>query len=474
MLNELTIEELKKLDFNDILFVDLRDTKDFKNDTIPNSISIPLDEVGSKIYTLPKDKLICVFCSTGDWSIQVVELLQDMDYNAVNLKGGYSAYKNQFIKKSIYLDYSANTPVDKSVLDCYYKAVENYPGNPNSNHYFGRVANDRLNQSTEHIAEMLRIKPSEIIYTSGASEANNLAIKGIARINRNIGKHIISTCLEHSSVSGTLTFLQEQGYEIDLVNITTNGTIDLQHLKTLLRNDTILISICAVDSELGAIQPIQEIVNILKEYPNCKLHVDATQAIGKIDFSFNGIDTVSFTAHKFYGLNSCGILYKNDTSIIEPLIHGGKSTTIYRSGTPDLAMVVAMEKSLELALLQLDERYEKVSKLNKLLIDGLKKYPLVRINSTEKSIPHILNVSVKGIKSIEFQKSLDNYGVYVSTKSACSVPNTPSRAVYEVTKDRKNALSSWRISLSHLTTKDEISSFLEIFNECYNKLIESK
>lgn len=473
-MNEITIQDFNNLNYENTILIDLRTIKEYQQGTIKNAISIPLDDIGKKIHTLPHDKLICVFCATGDWSYQVVELLKDLNYNAVHLIGGYSAYVNQFADKIIYLDYSANTPVDTSVLDSYYQTVKEYYGNPNSKHNLGRNAYNRLNQATERIAELLKVKPSEIIYTSGATESNNTAIKGIARINRNNGRHIISTSLEHSSVSGTLTYLQELGYEIDLISITQNGTIDLNHLKRLLRNDTILVSICAVDSELGVVQPIQDVIEILKDYPNCKLHVDCTQAIGKINFSFTGVDTASFTAHKFYGLNSCGILYKKDNIIIEPLIHGGKSTTIYRSGTPDLAMVVAIEKSLDLAISNLNKRYEKVSRLNKTLIDNLKKYPLVRINSTEKSVPHIINLSIKGVKSKDFQQALDNHGVCISTKSACSVENTPSRAVYEVSKDRKNALNSWRISISHLTTDDEVSKFLKIFDICYQTLTKGK
>lgn len=372
--------------------------------------------------------------------------------------------------KSIYLDYSANTPVDSSVLECYTKAVLEYYGNPNSTHHAGTLANERLSKTTNSIADIIKVKPNELIYTSGASESNNLAIKGIARISRHRGKHIISTSLEHSSVSGTLTYLQENGYEIDLVHIISDGTIDLEHLKSLIRDDTILVCVTAVDSELGVVQPIDEISKIVANFPNCKLHVDATQCIGKAEFSFAGVDTASFTAHKFYGLNGCGMLYKREDTIIEPLIHGGKSVTVYRSGTPDVAMAIAMEKALKLAIDSLNVRTEHVIHINEYLTEHLKKYPLVKINSTNKSIPHILNVSVKGVKSIKFQETLNSHGVYVSTKSACSVPNTPSRAVYEVYKDRKNALSSWRISLSHLTTMEEVQEFLKVFDICYNAL----
>jgi cysteine desulfurase len=469
-LYEITIEELNSLDLDKTLLVDLRTTKEYQQGTIQGAISMPLDDVGKSIGTLPHDKLICVFCATGDWSYQVVELLRDLDYEAVHLIGGYSAYVNRTISEPIYLDYSANTPIDTAVLDDYYHTAKEYSGNPNSNHVMGINAHNRLTQATEHIAKLLNVEPSEIVYTSGATESNNTAIKGIARISRHKGKHIISTSLEHSSVSGTLTNLQEQGYEIDLVNITSNGTIDLNHLKTLLREDTILVAICAVDSELGVVQPIQGVVDILKDYPNCKLHVDCTQAIGKVEFSFRGIDTASFTAHKFYGLNSCGILYKGKNAILEPLLHGGKSTTIYRSGTPDLAMAVAMEKALDLAITNLYERSQRVQTINQTLTHQLKQYPLVRINSTEMSVPHILNLSVKGVKSKDFQQALNSKGVCVSTKSACSTPNTPSRAVYEVSKDRKNALSSWRISISHLTTDDEVSRFLKAFDTCYKDL----
>lgn len=467
---EISLEELDALDLEDTVLVDLRTTKEYQQGTIKGALSMPLDDVGRTVGTLPHGKRICVFCATGDWSYQVVELLRDLGYEAVHLAGGYSAYANRTAEKPIYLDYSANTPVDTAVLDAYYQTATEYYGNPNSSHSMGVSAQRRLSQATEHIAELLGVSPEETVYTSGATESNNTAIKGIARISRHRGRHIVSTSLEHSSVSGTLTYLQEQGYEVDLVRITPNGTVDLDHLRSLLRDDTVLVAICAVDSELGVVQPIPEVVELLKGYPHCRLHVDCTQAIGKVPFSFEGIDTASFTAHKFYGLNGCGMLYRSRDTVLEPLLHGGKSTTVYRSGTPDLAMAVAMEKALELAITNLDARYAAVSEHSKTLLDALKAYPLVRINSTDRSIPHILNLSVRGVKSRDFQHALDARGVCVSTKSACSVPNTPSRAVYEVSKDRKNALSSWRVSISHRTTPEEVSRFLEAFKACYESL----
>ncbi len=370
----------------------------------------------------------------------------------------------------IYLDYSANTPVDPAVLDVFARTENAFIGNPNSAHQAGKDAGEKLAETTDAIADLLHILPSEIIYTSGASEANNLAIKGIARSQRNYGKHIISTVLEHPSASGPLTWLQEQGYEIELVDIGRDGKIDTAHLKELLRDDTILVAVTAVDSELGVIQPIGEISEIVKEAPNCRLHVDATQAIGKIPFSFEGIDTASLAAHKFYGLNGSGILYKRKNMVIEPLIHGGTGATLYRSGTPTLALAAALEEALKRSLETLPERVEKVSQLNQYLRNAFRNYPEVQINSPDDAVPHILNVSVTGVKGTRMQQILSEKGVCVSVKSACSTEGTPSKAVFAVSRDRKNALSSWRISLSHLTTEKECEEFLEIFDRCLKEL----
>lgn len=182
----------------------------------------------------------------------------------------------------IYLDYAADTPINHKVLDSFSNISKNYYGNPNSKHSLGKQAKQVIEDSTEEIKKLLKCSHMEVIYTSGASEANNLAIKGVARTTRGNGKHIISTCLEHSSTSGALTWLQSLSYEIDLVTIKKDGTVDLDHLKELLRNDTILVSIGYVDSELGICQPVDKIGKILLDYPNCHFHVDATQAIGKI------------------------------------------------------------------------------------------------------------------------------------------------------------------------------------------------
>ena len=366
----------------------------------------------------------------------------------------------------IYLDYSANTPADPRVLERFCRVEAACPGNANSRHQAGRAARAEVDRATAAIAGTLGVREEEIIYTSGASEANNLALKGIARLSRHQGRHIISTPLEHSSVSGCLTALQEQGYEIDLADIRRDGTVDLEQLRELLRPDTVLVSVSAVDSELGVIQPVKRIAELLRDYPHCRLHVDATQAVGKIPVSFDGADTMSFTAHKFYGLNGVGILLKRRGMALEPLIHGGESTTIYRSGTPTPALDASAALALELAAEGQPERYARVKRLNSWLREELGRFPEVRINSPENAIPHILNLSVRGVKGSAFQQALDERGVCVSVKSACSSDGLPSRAVFAVSRDRKNSLSSWRISLSHLTTEEEIREFLRIFADC--------
>lgn len=370
----------------------------------------------------------------------------------------------------IYLDYSATTPVDKQVLDTFNKVCMEYPGNSNSLHSLGVKSKSLEDYATEEIAKMLKVKKSEIIYTSGASESNNTVIKGVCEKYKNRGKHIITTYLEHSSIIAPLNYLADKGFEVDFVKINDQGIVDIDDLKRLLRDDTILVSVCMVDSELGLRQPIKEISEILKEYPKCYFHVDCTQALGKIDINLKDVDFASFSAHKIYGLKGIGLLYKKENINICPLIHGGKSTTVYRSGTPALPLIVSMMKAMELIIPNVKKNYEYITKLNKKICDKLKEYPLVHINSTENSIPHTINFSLRKIKPETFIHALDENEIYISTKSACSSANSMSNSVYAVTKDEEIANHSLRISLSYLTTEEEIDKFLSIFDECYKKL----
>jgi len=371
----------------------------------------------------------------------------------------------------VYLDYSATTPVNKEVLEVFNKVCLDYPGNSNSLHSLGAKSKELEAYATKKIAKLLKVKPSEIIYTSGASESNNMAIKGVCNRYKNRGKHIITTLLEHSSIVGPLNYLTNEGYEVDFVKIKDDGTVDLDNLKELLRDDTILVSICAVDSEIGLIQPIKEIGEILKEYPKCIFHVDCTQAIGKVNIDFTNIDMASISAHKFYGLKGVGLLIKKENIVIDPLIHGGKSTTTYRSGTPALPLIVSIAKALELILPNIDKNYKYVTKLNKMINDKLSTYDLVHINSTENSIPHTINFSLMKIKPETFIHALEEKEIFISTKSACSNSDTMSNSVYAVTKNRDLSYQTLRISLSYLTTEEEIKTFLEVFDSCYRRLL---
>jgi len=396
----------------------------------------------------------------------------------------------------INLDYASHTPVDDAVLAEFCRVERECHGNALAAHGAGRVALAEMERATADIAALLGVNPAEIIYTSGASEANNLAIKGIARAYAYKGKHILSTCLEHPSVSGTLAYLQESGYEIELLKIQPNGQIDLSHLKSAIRPDTILLCISAVDSELGAVQPVRAIGELLSEHSNCHLHVDAAQAMGKIPVFTQYASTLSFSPHKFYGLCGFGVLVKRHGVVLEPLIHGGGS--LYRGGTPSPAMAAACFKALELAVDAMDKRLKTVCKLHQYILEGIRdineistsakhpqktrQRPLIRVNSPAiymdtmpgthsvsgelaHGSPYILNISVNGIRGTDFQAALDQRGIAVSVKSACSTDKSPSRPVFAVTGDRQNALSSWRVSFSHLTTTQELDSFLTTLNE---------
>ncbi len=370
----------------------------------------------------------------------------------------------------IYLDYSATTKVDKDVLKAFNKVCLNNYANSNSSHKIGIESNNLITNSLVLISKLLNIKPSEIIFTSGASESNNLAIKGIAFKNQSKGKHIITTKLEHSSVIATLSYLNTLGFEIEFVNLLEDGTVDLNHLKSILRNDTILVTITAVDSELGIRQPIEEIGSILNNYPNCVFHTDMTQCIGKDKIDLANVDLASFSGHKFFCFKGIGALYKRDGIEIEPLIHGGRSVTIYRSGTPQTELIVSMGKAIETALSDLNKKHDYVSVLNNKIREEISKYKNIYINSTNKSIPQILNFSIVGVESEKIQKSLEEYEIYISTRSACTKSKEPSTSVLTVTNSHERAISSLRISLSYKTKRREVKEFLRCFKICYDKI----
>lgn len=369
----------------------------------------------------------------------------------------------------IYLDYSATTPVNDEVLDTFCKVSRNFVGNPNSLHKLGVEAKELIDASTRQIEDILKLHDKEVIYTSGASEANNTAIMGVVKKYLNRGHHIITTRLEHSSIIAPISALQNEGYEVSFVDLDENGLVTIENLKKLIRDDTVLVSIGCVNSELGIIQDIDRLGKFLKNYPKLIFHSDITQAIGKIKLNLDNVDLASFSAQKFYGLKGVGCLIKNKNIKIEPLIYGGKSTTVYRSGTPAVALIASLAKALRLVYEDFDNRYNYVKGLNSYLREGLSKIDGVHINSSLESSPYILNISIKNIKSEVMLHALESEDIYISTQTACSKGGS-SIGVFEITKNEDYALHSLRISLSYLTTKEELDVFLKVFKEKMRKL----
>ena len=370
----------------------------------------------------------------------------------------------------IYLDYSATTPVSYDVLESYIKATRDYMGNANSIHALGVKSKVLLNSATKQICELFNILEEELVFTSGATESNNMALKGVALAYRNQGKHIVVSKLEHPSIYKICEFLQTQGYEISYVNNDSDGLIDFDDLKNKVREDTILVSICAVNSELGIRQPLKTLRQIIKkENPNTIFHSDMTQAIGKVSVNMHDVDLASMSGHKIFGPKGIGFLYKNSKVRLVPLIHGSGKTNELREGTPPLPLIVALSKACRIALEKLEEKENKVKTLNERICNELSKVNGVIINKTKYSIPHILSISLDNIKPETFIHAMEEDEVYLSTNTACSSGDMSS-SVMAVYNDKKRATSTIRISLSYVTTNEEISKFLNLFKKNYNEL----
>ncbi len=369
----------------------------------------------------------------------------------------------------VYLDYAATTPVDKRVLESFDRTCLEYIANPNSLHSEGVKAKKLMEAAVNQVASLLNVRDSEIIFTSGATESNNLAITGVINKYKDRGKTIITTKLEHSSILETVNYLEKNGYNIKYVKLDQYGRVDINNLKELLTDDVVLVSICEVNSEIGIIENIDEVGELLHNYPRVIFHVDGTGAIGKKHVDLTNIDLYSFSAHKIYGLKGVGVLVKKDNINLDPLLHGGTSQSNYRAGTPALPLIVSTARALKLILSDLDYNISYVKELNNRLVDGLKKINGVTINSNEYSIGNIVNFSVIGIKPETLLHALEEDEIYISTKTACSTDDY-SIGVMELTNDPELAKSSLRISISHLTKENEINYFLTKLEEKINKL----
>ena len=370
----------------------------------------------------------------------------------------------------IYLDYSATTPVAYDVLESYTRATKDFMGNPNSLHSLGVKSKALMHSAIKQISDIFNVLESEITFTAGATMSNNLALIGTALANMKYGNHILVSKLEHPSIYNICKYLENIGFEIGYINNTSDGLVDCDDLKRQMREDTILVSVCAVNSEMGIRQPLKIIRQIIKkENPHTFLHSDMTQALGKIPVNFHDVDLASATAHKIYGPKGIGLFYKNSRVPFTPLLYGSGSVNMYNPGTPPVPLIVAFSKAIRLATVDLDKRENFIKRLNEKIVNELKKYDGIKINQTKICIPQILNISFDHIKAETFLHALEEYEIYVSTNTACSSGEV-STAVMAVYNDKKRASSTLRISLSYLTTTDEINKFLACFRLVYEKL----
>ena len=369
----------------------------------------------------------------------------------------------------IYLDYSATTPVDLDVFDTLSKVTKNYIGNPNSMHSLGQKSMELLESATKQIADIFGVNPAEIIYTGGSTESNNMAIIGAALANHKKGKHIIVSKLEHPSIYVICDYLKSIGFEISYVKNDKDGLIDFDDLKSLVREDTILVSISAVNSEIGIRQPLKMIRQIIKkENIGTIFHSDMTQAIGKVSVNMHDVDLASASGQKIFGPKGIGFLYKSSMIKLTPLLYGSTKESI-NPGTPPLPLIAALSKAVRLANSNLEKKERFVSLLNEKIINTLNKYPNILFNKTKYSIPHILNISVMDVMPEVLVHALAGHEIYVSSNTACSSGEV-SNAVLAVYNDLNRAKHTIRISLSHITTTEEINKFLEVFRTEYEKL----
>lgn len=371
----------------------------------------------------------------------------------------------------VYLDYSATTPVLPEVLDSYNKVTEEYFGNPNSLHSLGVKSHELLESANKQICDLLKIKEDEFFYTSGATESNNLAIIGAALTYKRYGNRILVSTMEHPSIYGICKHLEKLGFVIDYVNVTNEGVIDFDDLKNKVTKDTILVSICAVNSEVGVRQPLKTVRQVIrKNNENCILHSDMTQAIGKVNINVNDVDLATISSHKIYGPKGIGLLYKTRGLVLTPLLYGHDDSLV--PGTPALPLIVSFAKALRLALKDITKKEETVKKHYDKIVEHLSNnYPNVIINSSKYCIPHILNISLMDIKPETFIHALEKDEVYVSSNTACS-KGKKSESVYQMTHDDKRSETTIRISISPYTLPSEITEFLESFDKHYNELIK--
>lgn len=375
----------------------------------------------------------------------------------------------------IYLDNAATTKADQDVIDSFVKVNQSLYFNPNSPHQAGLQAEQVLKQAKEEIDSVLNLNHLyHIVFTSGATESNNMALKGIAYRKRETANEIITSVLEHPSVLEVMRYLEEkQGFKLKYVDVKSDGKIDTEHLKSLMSDKVGLVTCMYVNIIMGQIQPIQDIVNILKDYPRAHLHVDAVQALGKVSMNLNGVDSLSLSGHKFNGLKGQGLLIIKNIQTIEPVVHGGGQEYGLRSGTVNLPMAVSMVKSIKLTMGRLDEASRKLIKMNQSVRTFLEEFRGVYINSPKDSAPQIINVSFPGVKGEVLVNAFSKHGVMISTTSACSSKRGKlNEVLLAMGVPDARIEASIRISMGVHTTEEDIQRFKEVFEQVYEEVKE--
>ncbi|VTS13760.1 cysteine desulfurase family protein [Streptococcus pseudoporcinus] len=374
----------------------------------------------------------------------------------------------------IYFDNSATTIPYPEALHTFQEVASKIYGNPSSLHSLGANASRILEASRKQIAQLLNCQEQEIFFTSGGTESDNWALKGTAFEKQAYGKHIIVSDIEHPAVKESAKWLASQGFEITYAPVTPQGFVDLDQLENLIRKDTILISVMAVNNEIGSIQPITAISDLLADKPGITFHVDAVQAIGKLpleSFMTSRVDLASFSGHKFHAVRGVGILYKKMGKRLAPLLHGGGQESNQRSTTENVAAIASMAKALRLTREKEVVSLNRMSKMRDLLYQALAGYEDVTVFSGQDAFaPNILTFGVKGVRGEVLVHAFENHDIFISTTSACSSKaGKPAGTLIAMGLPAKDAQTAVRISLDDDNNMEEIEQFLTIFNQIYQK-----
>lgn len=374
----------------------------------------------------------------------------------------------------IYLDNAATTAIYPEVLKTYTDVTTKIIGNPSSLHDLGTTASRMLFASRKQIAELLGKKTSEIYFTSGGTEGDNWIIKGLAFEKRRYGKHIIISAVEHPAVKTTALWLETQGFMIDFAPVDSQGFVKLDALAKLIRQDTILVSVMGVNNEIGAIQPLQEIANLLADQPKISFHVDAVQAIGKLavsDMLPDRVDFATFSAHKFHGPRGVGFVYIKEGKKLQPLLSGGGQENNQRSTTENVAGIAATAKALRLFLSEMQQKQEKIVAMKGVLMNALEGYDdVVIFSQKENFIPNIVTFGIKGVRGEVLVHGFEAHNIYISTTSACSSKaGVASSTLAAMHIPSRVATSAVRISLDVSNNMAEIEQFLTIFKQLHEK-----